>query len=170
MSEGGPTYLSYLLRLWRVSDEDRPVWRASLQSAETGERVGFAGLDELFDYLRQQAGVETDQKHKKGGVKMWVHLTTLKIDPDKVEELKDLLYDDEFCKSCNERGGLYGQLWQADEPGTFLSLTVWQIRAKGEAFFKTQEYAEIVGRIKPLLKGMPSAASYEVIAENRPKT
>jgi hypothetical protein len=53
-----------------------------------------------------------------------------------VEELKDLLYDEEFCKSCNERGGLYGQLWQAEEPGTFLSLTVWQSRAKGEAFFK----------------------------------
>jgi len=100
---------------------------------------------------------------------MWVHLTTLKIDPDKVEELKDLLYDEEFCKSCNERGGLYGQLWQAEEPGTFLSLTVWQSRAKGEAFFKTQDYAEIVGRIKPLLKAMPSAASYEVIADNRPE-
>jgi len=35
--------------------------------------------------------------------------------------------------------------------------------------FKTQEYAEIVGRIKPLLKAAPSAASYEVIAENRPE-
>jgi quinol monooxygenase YgiN len=84
-----------------------------------------------------------------------------------VEELKDLPYDEEFCKSCNERGGLYGQLWQANVPGTFLSLTVWQSQVKGEAFLKTQDYAEILDRIKPLLKATPSATSYEVIAENR---
>lgn len=40
---------------------------------------------------------------------------------------------------------------------------------KSEAFFKTQDYAEIVVRIKPLLKATPSAVSYEVIADNRPE-
>ena len=51
-------YLSYLLRLWRVSDEGRPVWRASLKSAHSGERLGFAGLEELLEYLRAETGVE----------------------------------------------------------------------------------------------------------------
>jgi len=44
MGRKQPDYLSYLLRLWRVSNEGNPVWRTLLQSAETGERVGFAGL------------------------------------------------------------------------------------------------------------------------------
>jgi hypothetical protein len=55
--EGEP-YLSYLLRLWRVSDEEEPVWRASLKSAHSGERLGFASLEELFDYLRTETGVK----------------------------------------------------------------------------------------------------------------
>jgi hypothetical protein len=50
-----PHYLSYLLRLWRVDGEDaEPVWRASLESARTGERMVFARLDDLFDFLREQ--------------------------------------------------------------------------------------------------------------------
>lgn len=44
-------YQSYLLRLWRVSSEQEG-WRASLESAHTGERRGFATLDALFDYVR----------------------------------------------------------------------------------------------------------------------
>jgi hypothetical protein len=52
-------YLSYLLRLWQESDgslyEDAPLWRASLESPRTGEVVGFASLDDLFDFLRGQA-------------------------------------------------------------------------------------------------------------------
>ncbi len=54
-----PDYLSYLLRLWRVDgdngDQRNPaVWRASLENPHTGERKGFAGLDELFDFLQAQ--------------------------------------------------------------------------------------------------------------------
>ncbi|MFQ5593203.1 MAG: hypothetical protein ACE5HA_03555 [Anaerolineae bacterium] len=64
MAEEHPDYLSYLLRLWRVVDEvsgdERGVWRASLESALTGERKGFAGLDDLFDFLRRQTGTPPD--------------------------------------------------------------------------------------------------------------
>lgn len=48
------TYRSYLLRLWREDQASEP-WRASLQSAATGERQGFANLDTLFDYIRREA-------------------------------------------------------------------------------------------------------------------
>jgi hypothetical protein len=51
-------YLSYLLRLWRVGKEEA-VWRASLESPHTGERIGFASLDELFAFLREQTSDET---------------------------------------------------------------------------------------------------------------
>jgi hypothetical protein len=45
-------YLSYLLRLWRVGTE-MAVWRASLESPQGG-RIGFASLEALFDFLRQE--------------------------------------------------------------------------------------------------------------------
>jgi len=45
-------YLSYLLRLWRESEE-QGVWRASLEDPQTGERTGFASLEALLVFLRQ---------------------------------------------------------------------------------------------------------------------
>jgi hypothetical protein len=48
-------YLSYLLRLWQTSDGRGAVWRASLQSPGSGERHGFANLEELMDFLKAQA-------------------------------------------------------------------------------------------------------------------
>jgi hypothetical protein len=52
--EGKPTsYFSYLLRLWREGNEGAG-WRASLHDPHTGERVGFASIDELFGYLRKE--------------------------------------------------------------------------------------------------------------------
>ena len=48
-------YVSHLLRLWRGSGA-KAVWRASLENVFTGERVSFASLDELFDFLRGQTG------------------------------------------------------------------------------------------------------------------
>ena len=51
-------YAAYLLRLWRVKDKGKTHWRASLENAHTGERKGFAGLDALFAFLRQQTDDE----------------------------------------------------------------------------------------------------------------
>lgn len=42
-------YHASLLRLWR--EGERGPWRASLQDADSGERVGFADLERLFAYL-----------------------------------------------------------------------------------------------------------------------
>lgn len=51
-------YLSYLLRLWRDSD-DTALWRASLQSPHASERIHFASLEDLLDYLRRQTTTST---------------------------------------------------------------------------------------------------------------
>lgn len=67
-------YLSYLLRLWRVSGDgethrgdeeshrgdgkshrmEKTVWRASLENPHTGERQGFANLTDLFIFLEEE--------------------------------------------------------------------------------------------------------------------
>jgi hypothetical protein len=54
MSAPKPRYVSYLLRLWQVRCGEGAAWLASLENARTGERRGFASLDELFDFLRQR--------------------------------------------------------------------------------------------------------------------
>jgi len=48
--------MSYLLRLWQTRSGGELVWRASLQSPDTGERTGFASLESLFTFLQQQTG------------------------------------------------------------------------------------------------------------------
>jgi hypothetical protein len=51
-------YVSYMLRMWRDDGDEKAAasteapWRASLQSPRTSEMVGFASLDDLFDFLR----------------------------------------------------------------------------------------------------------------------
>ena len=62
MVEKRSDYISYLLRLWRANGDkaqgrdEKVVWRVSLEDAHTGERRGFASLDELFDFLRRRIG------------------------------------------------------------------------------------------------------------------
>ena len=50
-------YLSYLLRMWRVSREGEAVWRTSLESPHTGRRRVFASLTDLFAYLEKEVGL-----------------------------------------------------------------------------------------------------------------
>jgi hypothetical protein len=59
-------YLSYLLRLWQESSGDLPqgnaprgppLWRASLERPQNGERLGFASLVDLFAFLESETRV-----------------------------------------------------------------------------------------------------------------
>ena len=68
-------YKSYLLRLWQDDSgdmlcsreeapvdhrEDKATWRASLERSLTGQKQGFASLDDLFTFLRRQTGAVSD--------------------------------------------------------------------------------------------------------------
>jgi hypothetical protein len=55
-----PYYLSFLLRLWRVSGKEQTVWRASLEDPATGEQQAFASLDDLFGFLRRETAELSD--------------------------------------------------------------------------------------------------------------
>jgi hypothetical protein len=53
-------YLSYLLRLWQESGDaprDPPLWRASLERPQGGERLGFTSLKDLFAFLGEETGL-----------------------------------------------------------------------------------------------------------------
>ena len=47
-------YLSYLLRLWMVEEDGEYLWRASLEVTHSRERYGFANLDDLLAFLKEQ--------------------------------------------------------------------------------------------------------------------
>ena len=60
VNEERPEYLSYVLRLWRETEdpEDRgleaAVWRASLEWPQADKRRGFASLTDLFTSLESE--------------------------------------------------------------------------------------------------------------------
>ncbi len=47
-------YLSFLLRLWQVQQNDSLVWRASLESPLTGEKRYFPNLESFLIYLQEK--------------------------------------------------------------------------------------------------------------------
>ncbi|MGD2178249.1 MAG: hypothetical protein PVG71_10550 [Anaerolineae bacterium] len=59
-------YLAYLLRLWQEGGgcpegdplgaplDEPPMWRASLEIPQSGERLGFASLADLFTFLENE--------------------------------------------------------------------------------------------------------------------
>ncbi len=42
---------SFILRLWREVQSDTLDWRASVENPETGKRIGFSSLEQLFVFL-----------------------------------------------------------------------------------------------------------------------
>jgi hypothetical protein len=70
MSNEQPDYLSYLLRLWRVTGKGRTVWRASLESSLSGERQLFSNMFDVLQYLQQQMGATLATDRHEGGTEL----------------------------------------------------------------------------------------------------
>jgi hypothetical protein len=60
-----------ILRLWRDDQPDVPTWRASVEIPETGRRIGFASLEQLFAFLidisEKNCDLNTIGKKSQGG-------------------------------------------------------------------------------------------------------
>ena len=54
MDKQQTTSRSYLVRLWATGVAHQLVWRASLENVQSGERRGFANLEQLFVFLMEQ--------------------------------------------------------------------------------------------------------------------
>jgi hypothetical protein len=54
MAKKKRSYIAYLLRLWRERSAGVYIWRASLEDPHTGRRQGFADLDRLLNFLKEQ--------------------------------------------------------------------------------------------------------------------
>jgi hypothetical protein len=53
MQDEEQRYLAFLVRFWQIRKRGKLVWRASAESAQTGERTAFADMDLLFSFLRR---------------------------------------------------------------------------------------------------------------------
>jgi len=49
-------YVAYLVRLWRVGEGERALYRASLEDPHTGDVRAFASLEGLVAYLKARIG------------------------------------------------------------------------------------------------------------------
>ncbi len=47
-------YLAYLIRLWQTGDSGSFTWRVSLEDPRSGQRLGFANLQSVFAFLKEQ--------------------------------------------------------------------------------------------------------------------
>jgi hypothetical protein len=59
-------YLSYLLRLWQEGADVPPLWRASLERSQGGDRLGFASLADLFAFLEDETGSSSPGLERTG--------------------------------------------------------------------------------------------------------
>ena len=48
-------YHSYLLRMWRVKDNDTFHWRVTLEQVDSGVKYSFNSLEALMAFLEQTA-------------------------------------------------------------------------------------------------------------------
>jgi len=71
MADGERDHLAYLLRLWRTGRGEGARWRASLQDSESGQRMGFACLDDAVAYLKQR--MEEAKTGSNDGTERAVH-------------------------------------------------------------------------------------------------
>ena len=76
-------YLAYLLRLWRMQGAGAAGWRASLADPDSGERHGFASLDDLFAFLKRRTGVAPEPN--SDGSAMRVRLSAERGPPSESE-------------------------------------------------------------------------------------
>lgn len=66
-------YFSYLLRIWQLEKSEQPsplkekLWRVSLESTRTRNRVNFASLEEMLTFLQDQfdPGGETSEESER---------------------------------------------------------------------------------------------------------
>jgi hypothetical protein len=62
---GQPRYMSYLLRLWQVEENEGLAWRLSLESPHTGKQRGFATLAALYSFLESQCANPCPDLHSE---------------------------------------------------------------------------------------------------------
>jgi heme-degrading monooxygenase HmoA len=94
---------------------------------------------------------------------MWVRLTFVKIQPDKLDEVRRIYYDDIVPTVKAQKGNIDIFLLEpVGEDEEFISLTSWDSKENGDAYETSGTYPEMVNKVKKGFAGPPTLKSYEV--------
>jgi quinol monooxygenase YgiN len=171
-------YRAYLLRIWRARDNGH-CWRASLENAHTRELHVFAEVANAFSYLEDltthtcaedtitdQAPTSTQPEAKQPEKKpaMWMNVTTLKTDPSDVAKVEAILR--KCCRTLPEdpRSRESYQIHSADEPGTIVSMTIWDSSEQQERVVSSEHYVRLIKEeLTPLLLAPPERTAFRIL-------
>jgi quinol monooxygenase YgiN len=95
---------------------------------------------------------------------MWMQITKIKTDPDKVDELMALIRNDEVVGAAitTGKGQTSYVLRSTKDPGEIVSITVWEDEESSVAFFTSAAYAKLGQQMRPYLIAPPERAGYEI--------
>jgi heme-degrading monooxygenase HmoA len=94
---------------------------------------------------------------------MWVRLTFVKIQPDKLDEVRRIYYDDIVPTVKAQKGNIDIFLLEpVGEDEEFISLTSWDSKENGDAYETSGTYPEMVNKVKKGFAAPQTLTSYEV--------
>ncbi|MHA2009167.1 MAG: antibiotic biosynthesis monooxygenase family protein [Promethearchaeota archaeon] len=94
---------------------------------------------------------------------MWVRLTFVKIQPDKVDELRKIYYDEIVPTVKAQNGNVDIFIMEPiDSDENFISLTSWDSKDNGDTYESSGTYQEMVNKVKFAFATTPTLKSYEV--------
>ena len=93
---------------------------------------------------------------------MQARVTTISMQPDKVEEATRI-YRDNILPSIRASKGFKGAYLLTDATtGKGLSFTIWETQEDGQAYEASGSYREQVAKVAMFFSAPPSLATYEV--------
>lgn len=94
---------------------------------------------------------------------MWVRLTFIKIQPDKVDEVRKIYYNEIVPTVKAQKGNVDIYLMEpVGEDEEFISLTSWDSKENGDSYETSGTYPEMVNKVKHGFAESPTLKSYEV--------
>ena len=94
---------------------------------------------------------------------MWIRLIEVKIQPDKLDEIRKI-YNEEIIPTVKtQKGNVDIFLMESmDRENQVISFTSWENQEDGDAYEASGTYVEMVNKVKHTFAGTPTLWSYDV--------
>jgi heme-degrading monooxygenase HmoA len=98
---------------------------------------------------------------------MFVHTTVLKVKPENVPAVVDLLTNEKMMAILRSTQGLHHAyvLESTEEPGKVTSQTFWDSMADARNGFSSPAYTALLGDLRPILIVAPERFSYNLLQD-----
>ena len=95
---------------------------------------------------------------------MWMNITKIRTEPARANELIALIRNDQVAGAAMATHKIQASfvLQPPEDPAEIVSITVWQDKESGIAFFSDAAYAKLGQQMRPYLVKPPERAGYEI--------